>query len=293
MSRFVKGFDSDNYSPGGPNLPKTGGTLVGNITSTITPSSNAAAITKTQIDSQTSGGGLSVTNGARVFSLLAAQASGYYGHSATCSCNWTVPAGVNRVFIQVWGGGGGGGAFRCRDIGTPGGAGGYSHGTFTVQPGDILCIQAGRGGCRGCCNRHGFNGERSHVCNSTRGIQIRAYPGTGGLCSFRQYSGGGGCFGCGVGGQFNINGQREHSDLQCSCHRYCGARDRAYALGAAPFTFGGYTAWLIGGNQNFCSDGSCGSPNCSPGGGGSHSGASYPTSHKGGAGGPGLVMIWH
>jgi hypothetical protein len=34
-------------------------------------------------------------------------------------------------------------------------------------------------------------------------------------------------------------------------------------------------------------------PNCSPGGGGSHGGRAYPGLSKGGAGGPGLVMIWH
>jgi hypothetical protein len=295
MSRFVKGINPDNFSPGNETLPKTGGTVIGNISSTVTPSSNSAVILKSQVDSLTSGGASSPTNGQRVFSVLATQASGHYGHSACRVCTFTVPANTSRVFIQVWGGGGGGGGFRCRDHGTPGGAGGYSHGSFSVCPGDVLCITAGRGGCRGCCAQNGFSGSISTVCNATRGIQIRAYAGSGGRCSFQQYSGEGSCFGCGVGGQFNINGQREHSDTQCSCHRYCDGRAHAFNLGASPFTFGGYTAIAASAYPGtlYCSDNTCGLPNCSPGGGGSHGGRSYPGLSKGGSGGPGLVMIWH
>ena len=299
MSRFVKGFNPDNISPGATNLPKTGGTVIGNISSGITPTNSTAAITRTLIDAATSGGSLSPCNGQRVFSLLAGQASGWYGHSSTVTCNWTVPSSTNRVFIQVWGGGGGGGGYRCRDHGTPGGAGGYSHGFFNVSAGDILCIQAGRGGCRGCCQQHGFAGAISFVCNAARGIAIRAYPGSGGCCSFQQVSGEGGSPGTGAGGQFNLSGQREHSDTQCSCHRYCDGRAHAFALGAAPFTFGGYMTFASPGNGTYsqaayyCQNGGCGLPNCSPGGGGSHGGHSYPGNNKGGSGGPGLVMIWH
>ena len=292
MSRFVKGFNPDNFSPGGTLLPKTGGEVINNLSSTVTPTSNAAVILKTQIDNLTSTG--PTATGVRVLSVMATQADGFYGHSATQSCNWTVPSGVQRVFIQVWGGGGGGGGFRCRDHGSPGGAAGYSHGWFNVQSGDILCIQAGRGGCRGCCAQNGFGGERSHVCNATRGIQIRSYPGQGGRCSFQTYSGNGSCWGCGVGGQFNLCGQREQSDTQCSCHRYCDGRSHAFALGASPFTLGGYMAFAAGPcAMIYCSEGTCGAPNCSPGGGGSHGGRAYPGVSKGGAGGPGLVMIWH
>jgi len=293
MSRFVKGFTPDNFGPGDSNLPKRGGALSQNITSTISPSNTGAVLTRAQSDALAAVP-LANENGAKVFSLMASQASGYYGHSATCSCSWVVPTGVTRVFVQVWGGGGGGGGFRCRDHGVSGGAGGYTHGVFAVQPGDVLAVQAGRGGCRGCCAQHGFDGVRSHVCNAARGIQVRAYPGRRGLCSFNQYNGESGCFGCGVGGQFNINGQREFSDTQCSCHRYCDGRSHAFALGAAPFAFGGYSAWAAGPcAMIYCSEGTCGAPNCSPGGGGSHGGRAYPGLSKGGAGGPGLVMIWH
>lgn len=296
MSRFIKGFDPDNYSPSGANLPRSGGTVTGNITTGITPVSNNAGISRTQVDACVAGRltGGAVANSTCVFSLMALQAAGYYGHSVTCNCNWVVPANTSRVFVQVWGAGGGGGGFRCRDHGTPGGAGGYTHGSFAVQAGDILCIQAGRGGCRGCCQQNGFVGVRSHVCNATRSMQIRAYPGSGGRCSFQTYGGEGSCFGCGVGGQFNINGQREFSDTQCSCHRYCDGRSHAFALGAAPFTFGGYMAFAAGPcAMIYCSEGTCGAPNCSPGGGGSHGGRAYPGVSKGGSGGSGLVMIWH
>lgn len=292
MSRFVQGFDSNDARVGGGAISASaGGTVINNVTSSVTPSTTGAVAIKSQTDTLAAAGG-QPQNGVRVFSLLAAQASGWYGHSATCACNWTVPSDVCRVFIQVWGGGGGGGSFCTKNQGTPGGAGGYTHGFFSVTPGDILCTQAGRGGCRGCCCLgNGFNGVISFVCNATRSIQIRAYPGTGGRYSFGTYSGEGGCYGCGVGGQLNLCGQREHTDTHCSCHRYCDGRQKAFLVGGGPQAFGGYVSAATGVTM-FCGS-TCGMPNCSPGGGGAHSGVSYPTTAKGGAGGPGLVMIWH
>ena len=62
-------------------------------------------------------------------------------------------------------------------------------------------------------------------------------------------------------------------------------------VGGAPATFGGYLTAATG--VAFFCNGTCGLPNCSPGGGGAFTGAAYPSSMKGGAGGPGLVMIWH
>jgi len=291
MSRYVRGTNLDNFTPGQQILPNTGGTVSAVLSTSITPSSLNAVATKLQADNFAAGGS-PFCNGVRVQSVMASQASGWYGHSGTVTCNWTVPSNTCRIFIQVWGGGGGGGGSRCRDEGNPGGAGGYAHGFFTVQPGDVIAIQAGRGGCRGCCFRHGCAGERSHACNATRGIQIRAYPGTGGLCSFNQYNGESGCYGIGNGGQLCLQGQREWSPTNCSCHRYCNTgRMGAGDYGAGPRSFGGYSAQLTG--STFMCQGTCGMPNCSPGGGGATTGGAYPGTRKGGAGGPGLVMIWH
>jgi hypothetical protein len=293
MSRFVTGFsDSDARQNAAPVLV-TGGSTIGTISTSSTPTGNAA-IRKDQADALASGGGGSSANGVRVLTVVAGQttATGSYSHSTTTSCNFTVPANTTRLYIQVWGGGGGGGGPRCRAIGVPGGVGGYTHGSFTVVPGDIICIQAGRGGCRGCCFRHGFAGTISYACNATRGIQIRAYPGAGGRCNQENYGVPSGV-GSGAGGIVNWNPGTMGSDINCSCHKYCDGRQRAYLNGVGMPGMGGNFTTVVGTAASMCTSANCGMNNPSPGGGGGTSGMSYPTSNKGGAGGPGLVMIWY
>lgn len=291
MSRFVNGFSESNARQNSGPVLTTGGTTIGVITTSATPTGNAVA-TKAQADTLGSGSGGPATNGVSVLTVAATAASGWYGHSAASSCTWTVPTGVNRIFAQVWGGGGGGGGPSCRAASAPGSAGGYSHGHFAVQPGDILCICAGRGGCRGCCFRHGFNGGVSYVCNTTRSIQIRAYPGCGGLCNMSNYGRSSQNPGSGAGGQFNVTGNMFSVDLSCACHKYCDGRQRAYMNGVgAPGPMGGFYTTGVGPTASMCTS-SCGWPNSSPGGGGGSAGMSYPSSSKGGGGGPGLVMIW-
>lgn len=83
-------------------------------------------------------------------------------------CAWTVPAGVTRVQIELWGGGGGGGSgstAECCGQNPGGGAGTYVNGFLTVNPGDVLTLCAGAGGCYGshvesntsycCCGQQG------------------------------------------------------------------------------------------------------------------------------------------
>jgi len=74
------------------------------------------------------------------------------------SGNFTVPAGVHQVTVEMWGGGGGGGSSRCSTnyqgsifttIGGGGGAGGYARGKVQVTPGQVLYVRVGRGGKRG------------------------------------------------------------------------------------------------------------------------------------------------
>jgi len=294
MSRFLSGFTEDSARLNSAPVFKTGGSTTGVISTSATPTGNAVA-TKNQADLLGSGTGGSTTNGVSVISVIGTQVSPdawYSGGPTARGCSWTVPTGVTRIFAQVWGGGGGGGAPGCRAMSEAGGAGGYTHGTFAVQAGDIICMCAGAGGCRGfCCGRPGGNGTISWVCNATRSIQLRAYPGTGGRCRVENYAKSAGGSGSGAGGGFNLVGQCSQSDGNCACHKYCDGRHRAYQFAIGGASFGGFNATQAGNTQSLCT-GNCGLGNPSPGGGGAGTGMSYPTSNKGGHGGPGLVMVW-
>ena len=295
MSRFVSGFTESNSILNRAPVFTTGGSTTGVISTSATPAGNAVAI-KSQADLLGTGAGGSTTNGVNVLSVIGTQVgptAWYSGGPTARGCTWTVPVGVNRIFAQVWGGGGGGGAPGCRAMSEGGGAGGYTHQTFAVQAGDVLCICAGGGGCRGfCCGRPGGNGTISYVCNSARSIQLRAYPGVGGRCRIENYGKSAGGSGSGAGGGFNLVGQCAASDANCSCHKYCGSgRARAFQMGIGGASFGGFNSTQAGATATLCS-GVCGLGNTSPGGGGAGSGMNYPQSTKGGHGGPGLVMIW-
>ncbi len=293
MSRFVNGFSESNARLNSAPVLTTGGTTSGVISTSVTPTGNAVA-TKAQADTLGSGSGGPSTNGVNVYSLIAGQVTptAWYGFSSTNTGNFTVPTGVTRIFAQVWGGGGGGGGPSCKQLSESGGAGGYAHGAFTVQAGDVICAQAGRGGCRGCCPRHGFDGVISYVCNATRGIQLRAYPGGGGRCNMVNYQKGSGSSGQGQGGTLCVSGQCKQADGWCSCHKWT-CRMRATMDGVGGFIVGGFMSVPVGITAAMCTSAVCGMGNPSPGGGGAGTGVGYPTSNKGGNGGPGLVMIWY
>lgn len=56
------------------------------------------------------------------------------------AATWTVPTGVTKILVEVWGAGGGG------NILAGGGAGGYVKAHFTVNPGDVINYSTGDGG---------------------------------------------------------------------------------------------------------------------------------------------------
>ncbi len=58
--------------------------------------------------------------------------------------NWTVPAGVTEVIVEVWGAGGGGRAREDRNGGSGGGA--YSRSLLPVSPNAQIPLRVGRGG---------------------------------------------------------------------------------------------------------------------------------------------------
>ena len=85
------------------------------------------------------------------------------------SGNWTVPAGVTKIKLQMWGGGGGG----CKDAG--GGSGGYITATIPVTPGDILPYEIGGSG-QGATTT-GTDGMSTIFIAA--GVSFYAYGGTG------------------------------------------------------------------------------------------------------------------
>ena len=97
--------------------------------------------------------------------------------------NWTVPAGVTMLTIEVWGAEGGG------DAGV-GGKGARMKGDFTVSPGDTLKIltgQKGKDSGTSYSSKGGGGGGASYVCKSNNDAIIIA-GGGGGKTNSGTYS---------------------------------------------------------------------------------------------------------
>ncbi|MCK5643797.1 MAG: hypothetical protein KAJ19_23555, partial [Gammaproteobacteria bacterium] len=91
---------------------------------------------------------------------------------------WTVPAGVSRMFIAIWGGGGGGGdgGFSKGSGGGGGGGGGFSGLDLIVTPGHSVSVTVGVAGAGGSGTVGSAGGNSSVTINS---VQV-AYAGGGG-----------------------------------------------------------------------------------------------------------------
>jgi hypothetical protein len=82
---------------------------------------------------------------------------------------WTVPAGVTKIYAEVWGGGGGG-------TGTGGGGGGgYIAGIIIVTPGGSVSYSIGAGGAAG--SPTASDGGSSYVLYSTSTLQANGGAG--------------------------------------------------------------------------------------------------------------------
>jgi len=64
----------------------------------------------------------------------------FYNEAAN---TWTVPTGVTRIFVKMWGAGGGGGSYGGWRQGAQAGGGGFTHALFNVVPGEIVQIRPG------------------------------------------------------------------------------------------------------------------------------------------------------
>jgi hypothetical protein len=97
-------------------------------------------------------------------------------YSSNGANTYNVPAGINRVFVRLWGaGGGGGGGTTNSKSNSGGGGGGYAESWLIVTPGGQVTVTVGAGGTGGqTSGANGVNGG-----NTTFGSQLTAYGGGG------------------------------------------------------------------------------------------------------------------
>jgi hypothetical protein len=185
--------------------------------------------------------------------------------SAPGTFSFTVPSGITKIMIEVWGAGGGGGNSSVNAVGTmtSGSGGGYGKEIFSVTPGTTYSIVVGAGGTSG-----GGNGGTSSF-----GSLISATGGQGGYnlgSPFFLPNGGT------SSATFNITGQAGVLGYSSN------------GIGAV----GGGSFGSFGGRAG--SNGLIAGPGNSPGGGGaSGSGFSTATYTPGAIGGNGRVVIWY
>ena len=117
---------------------------------------------------------------------------------------WTVPAGVTRIRVEIWGGGGGGAFSPTDDHGGGGGAGGGAVKLYTVEPGDVVNYSIGAGGTgqSGSPTTEIDGGDGEDSSATVGGVSIIGRGGGGG----EAVSGFGGAGGDGVGGDVNMSG---------------------------------------------------------------------------------------
>lgn len=182
----------------------------------------------------------------------------------TSSDTWTRPAGIDTVYVKVWGGGGGGGGTNSATAGGGGGGSGYSEGLIAVT-GNVT-VTVGAAGAAGSAS--GGDGGTSSFAGSTT---IQATGGTGGAGP-----GTGGTAGVGSTGTANLTGGAG-SDGDTS----------AASLGG---TGGGSPMGGAGGGGGLADGTAQGEAGTIPGGGG---GGGAGASSAGGAGGAGLVIVYY
>jgi Collagen triple helix repeat (20 copies) len=160
---------------------------------------------------------------------------------------FTVPAGVTRLLVDMYGAGGaGGGSFASSPFigGGGGGAGAYSRGVITVEPGSLLSIVVGQTGRAGFDSGYygpatsgGAGGFSMITLFGTNRDLLSAQGGSGGEAG--SLSGGSG----GNGGAFNPNAGISHSGSNGDAGTFVvaigGSGGAGYAVIGFTRTFGG------------------------------------------------------
>ncbi|MCX6318755.1 MAG: hypothetical protein NTW29_15860 [Bacteroidetes bacterium] len=87
--------------------------------------------------------------------------------------NWTVPAGVTKIWVEVWGSGGDGSSNTFPEVGGGGGAGAYASFFVTVTPGSTATVNITSG--TGNYTQFSYSGDFVRAFNGED-----AFPGNGG-----------------------------------------------------------------------------------------------------------------
>jgi hypothetical protein len=119
------------------------------------------------------------------------QFNNYVNLRSIAGSTWTVPVGVTKIGLEIWGAGGGG------NILAGGGGGGYVKAYFTVTPGDIISYTTGDGGA-GAVSVTATNGTNSFC---TVGTVLVTAGGAQGALYLTATNGQGG-----VGGNASVSG---------------------------------------------------------------------------------------
>ncbi len=215
----------------------------------------------------------------------------------TTDNTWTVPAGVTRMFVKMWGAGGGGGAYGGWRQGSRGGGGGYTQAIIPVVAGETITYRVGQRGYP----RWGANKAYPDGGGASTGGGDNQYTAAGGgstsikvpsvsseYCLFAGGGGGGGsCNGYalnsgGAGGGFSGQGA-SYTPYNGGSYNGKGGTQTAGGAGGAPSN-------TAGGAGSFKQGGTHAAPNCYGGGGGGGwygggSGSYNPSPSMGGGGG--------
>lgn len=198
---------------------------------------------------------------------------GYQVYSSPGSGTFTVPTGVVRIKVRLWGaGGGGGGSNAAGAAGSAGANGGYSEAYYQVVPGQTLAYTIGTGGAGG------------NAATPTNGN-----PGTttslGALISSTGGGGGGTGFGGIYGGAFATGGVASGGTINI----VGGLGGYGYGI-SGTLAIGGTAAGDFGRSGGGGGASGAGAPGVFPGGGGG-GGANNTGGGNGGAGASGLIII--
>lgn len=193
------------------------------------------------------------------------------------SGTWIVPADVQSIIVECWGGGGGGGADRDSGNGGGGGGGGGAYAKVTgysVTPGQSIVYSVGAGGAGGTSSSSAQAGGTS----SFNGSVCVAAGGAGGGNGTSNGSGAGGAGGAtaaSIGDTEYAGGSGADGYRSSSSSRYGGGG-------------GGSGGTASAGDSAASKDGATAVKDGGPGGtGGSDSAGSAPLSGPGGGGGGG------
>lgn len=205
----------------------------------------------------------------------------------TLTPTWTVPPGVTRAFVRLWGGGGAGGGHQGGNGhgGSGGGGGGYAEKTVTgLIPGTVINLTIGHGGIG---PTGGSNGQDGGTTIFGFGPTLRAFGGKGGLW------GSTGTFFPTLTGTIGQNPDNQTSIGEGGDVVMYGGRGQqgGIAWNSQVYGIGGIGGGAPNGGSGGMTTTSGGQIGDTPGGGGGGAGGGTAGSTRGGDGGGGAMII--